>query len=190
MAAKRPWLLRTGERLTHETKETRVRKSCCEPRKTSWWSSWESKRVLTASRHHYLLRVGLRAQCGPEDFILKNQEWPRMKVLSLGHVAGAGWFSPTQMDSFYLVNYLRGPVYLFIHLFAFINVASFWHKTFFFFQKKKIQGYWNKRYFHEMLWVFKFDRKCFLGFFWLSYLLQPPWITWRSVGISFDKKHD
>lgn len=123
--------------LTHETKETRLHKSCCEPRKTSWWSSWESKRVLTASRHHYLLRVGLRAQCGPEDFILKNQEWPRMKVLSLGHAAGAGWFSPTQMDSFYLVNYLRGPVYLFIHLFAFINVASFWHKTFFFFKKKK-----------------------------------------------------
>lgn len=62
-----------------------------------------------------------------------------MKVLSLGHVAGAGWFSPTQMDSFYLVNYLRGPVYLFIHLFAFINVASFWHKTFFFFKKKRFK---------------------------------------------------
>lgn len=80
--------------LTHETKETRVRQSCREPRRN------KPMELMGEQMGTHLFQPSLSAQCGPEDFILRNQERPRMKVLSLGHVAGAGWFSPTQMDSF------------------------------------------------------------------------------------------
>jgi hypothetical protein len=91
----------------------------------------------------------------------------------------------------YLASYLRGPEYLFIHLFAFIPLTSFWHKTVFIKKNKKpFKDIEIKIIEMKCLEYLNLITNAFPGAFGsLSHLLKPSWVSGRSLGISVNKKH-